>query len=375
MENVYLDNAATTAIRPEVIAEMATSMATVIGNPSSTHSFGRQAKSVLENSRKVIAKNINAFSNEIIFTSGATEAINWILNNAVNKLGVTHFITSKTEHHAVLDTLKKIQTEKAITVDYVTVNEFGIISYTHLVSLLDFNTPTLVCLMHVNNEIGSLLDLQKVSTICKQHNAYFMSDTVQSIGKFVLDVQQLQIDFLVASAHKFHGPKGVGFLYKKKNILLQSLYKGGEQEKGLRAGTENVHNISGMATALSCSYNQLSSENNHIENLKKYTIEQLFANFKGIKINGDVQHTSNHILNVALPFTPDKSSMILFYLDMKGIAISRGSACQSGSNRTSHVLQEILSPEDLEKPSIRISFSYQNTFEDIDALINALKTI
>jgi cysteine desulfurase len=180
---------------------------------------------------------------------------------------------------------------------------------------------------------------------------------------------------LVASAHKFHGPKGVGFLYKKKNILFQSLYKGGEQEKGLRAGTENVHNISGMATALSCSYNQLSSENNHIKNLKKYTIQQLFANFTGIKINGDVQHASSHILNVVLPFTPDKSSMILFYLDMKGIAISRGSACQSGSNRTSHVLQEILSPEDLEKPSIRISFSYQNTFEDVDALINALKTI
>ncbi len=375
MKNVYLDNAATTAIRPEVIEEMAASMATVVGNPSSTHSFGRQAKSVLENARKVIAKNINASSNEIIFTSGATEAINWILNNAVNKLGVTRFITSKIEHHAVLDTLKKIQTEKNITIDYVALNEFGAVSYTNLVSLLDFNTPTLVCLMHVNNEIGSLLDLQKVGTICKQHNAYFMSDTVQSIGKFVLDVQQLQIDFLVASAHKFHGPKGVGFLYKKKNILLQSLYKGGEQEKGLRAGTENVHNISGMAMALSCSYNQLTSENNHIENIKKYTIQQLFANFTGIKINGDVQHASNHILNVVLPFTPDKSSMILFYLDMKGIAISRGSACQSGSNRTSHVLQEILSPEDLEKPSIRISFSYQNTFEDVDALINALKTV
>lgn len=374
MKKVYLDNASTTAIRTEVIQEMTKVMAEDFGNPSSTHSFGRNGKSVLELSRKSIAKQLNATAQEIIFTSCGTEANNWILRSAVVDLKVKRIITSKIEHHAVLYTVQALQKEFGIQVDYVAVKPNGDIDLTHLVELLRQDDKTLVSLMHVNNETGTVLDLKRIGVICAEHRVLFHSDTVQSMGKTELDVQSFPIDFLVASAHKFHGPKGVGFAFVRKNSGLQPLFYGGEQEKGLRAGTEAVHQIAGMAKALELSYANLETERVHIAELKKYLIERLESEFPSYVINGSRDGFYN-MLNVLLPFSADKTAMILFHLDMKGIAVSRGSACQSGSIRASHVLAEMLSQEDLKKPSLRISFSHYNSKEDVDLLIGALKNI
>lgn len=374
MKKVYLDNASTTAIRPEVIREMTKVMADDYGNPSSTHSFGRNAKSILELSRKSIAKAINASAQEIIFTSCGTEANNWILRSAVSDLKVKRIITSKIEHHAVLFTIQALQKEFDIQVDYVNLKPNGEIDLTNLVELLSQEHKTLVSLMQVNNEIGTVLDLARVGQICQQYKALFHSDTVQSIGKTVLDLQVLAVDFLVASAHKFHGPKGVGFAFVRKNSGLKPLFYGGEQEKGLRAGTEAVHQLAGMAKALELAYANLETERKYISDLRSYLIERLEVEFPGFSINGNADGFYN-IVNVLLPLTAEKTAMILFHLDMKGIAVSRGSACQSGSIKPSHVLAEMLSAEDLKKPSLRISFSHYNSKEDVDLLVEALKSI
>jgi cysteine desulfurase len=374
MKKVYLDNASTTALRPEVIQEMTKVLTEDYGNPSSTHSLGRTAKNILELSRKSIAKNLNATAQEIIFTSCGTEANNWILRSAVKDLKVKRIITSKIEHHAVLYTVLVLEKEFGIQVDYVAIKPNGEIDITDLVELLSQEKKTLVSLMHVNNEIGSILDLDRIGRICQEHNVLFHSDTVQSIGKVTIDLQKLPIDFIVASAHKFHGPKGAGFAFIRKNSGLQPLFFGGEQEKGLRAGTEALHQIAGMAKALELSYSNLETERNHIIELRNYLITQLEIEFPAFEINGTVDGFYT-VLNVLLPFSADKTAMILFHLDMKGIAVSRGSACQSGSIKPSHVLAEMLSSEDLKKPSLRISFSHFNTQEDIDVLIAALKTI
>lgn len=374
MSKVYLDNASTTAIHPLVIEEMTKVMSNDYGNPSSTHGYGRNAKSILELSRKSIAKHFNVAAQEIIFTSCGTESNNWILRSAVVDLKVKRIITSKIEHHAVLETVLALQKEYNIKVDFVAVKPNGEIDLTNLVELLADDVKTLVSLMHVNNEIGTVLDLERVGVICKEHQVLFHSDTVQSIGKMTIDLQNVAADFIVASAHKFHGPKGVGFAFVRKNSGLQPLFHGGEQEKGLRAGTEALHQIAGMAKALAISYANLEKDENHISNLRTYLLEQLDQEFEGYQINGsrDGFYT---MLNVQLPFTNDKTAMILFHLDMKGIAVSRGSACQSGSIRPSHVLEQMLSLDEVKKPSLRISFSQFNTKKDIDLLIAALKTI
>ncbi|UUC45398.1 cysteine desulfurase family protein [Flavobacterium cerinum] len=374
MKKVYLDNAATTAIRPEVAQEMMKVLTEEYGNPSSTHSFGRSAKVLLETARKSIAKHLNATAQEIIFTSCGTEADNWILRSAVKDLGVIRIITSKVEHHAVLHTVEALQKEYAIQVDYVKLNADGTVDFTHLSELLDQELKTIVSLIHVNNETGTILDLERTGRICKQYGAYFHSDTVQSIGKMEMDLQALPVDFIVASAHKFHGPKGVGFAFVRKNTGLQPLLYGGEQEKGLRAGTEGIHQIVGMAKALELAYLNLESERNHVTSLKQYLTDKLKTTFPGAMINGGENGFYN-IVNVLLPFSDDKTAMILFHLDMKGIAVSRGSACQSGSVKPSHVLAEILSEADVKKPSLRISLSHYNTNEDIDLLLTALKAV
>lgn len=374
MKKVYLDNASTTALRPEVIQEMTKVLKEDYGNPSSTHSLGRTAKNILELSRKSIAKNLNATAQEIIFTSCSTEANNWILRSAVKDLKVKRIITSKIEHHAVLYTALALEKEFGIQVDYVAIKPNGEIDITDLVELLSQEKKTLVSLMHVNNETGTVLDLERIGRICQEHNVLFHSDTVQSIGKTIIDLQKIPVDFIVASAHKFHGPKGAGFAFIRKNSGLQPLFFGGEQEKGLRAGTEALHQIAGMAKALELSYSNLETDKEHIAELRNYLITQLEIEFPTFKINGTIDGFYT-VLNVLLPFSADKTAMILFHLDMKGIAVSRGSACQSGSIKPSHVLAEMLSVEDLKKPSLRISFSHFNTKEDIDVLIEALKTI
>ncbi|MEL1242644.1 cysteine desulfurase family protein [Flavobacterium sp. DGU11] len=379
MKKVYLDNASTTPIHPEVLQEMMKVMAENYGNPSSTHSTGRSAKVVLETSRKTIASLINAEAREIIFTSGGTEANNWIIRSAVKDLKVQRIISSRSEHHAVLNSVEAISAEYGVTLDFVRLLPSGAADLTHLVALLSDNVPTLVSLMHVNNETGAILDIDRAGRICRQAGALFHTDAVQSVGKEKLDMQNLPVDFLVASAHKFHGPKGVGFAFVRKNIMLRPMLYGGEQEKGQRAGTEAIHQVAGMAKALKLSYSTLEKDREYITSLKQYLVEQLAIHYPDFKVNGQTGSDSSglfyNIVNVLLPMSEEKTSMILFHLDMKGIAVSRGSACQSGSIKPSHVLREILPAEEIGKPSLRISFSHYNDREDIDMLIEALKSV
>ncbi len=375
MEKIYLDNAATTALRPEVIAEMVSVLQNEFGNPSSSHSFGRSAKSKLELARKTIAQLLNVSSQEIIFTSGATEANNWILQNAVTNLKVKRIITSKIEHHAVLHAVEFLQKEHDIQIDFAKIKADGTVDINHLMELLSQEIPTLVSLMHVNNEIGTVLDLAEIAQICKQHSVYFHSDTVQSVGKMEMDLQEIPVDFIVASAHKFHGPKGIGFAFIRKGTPINSIFHGGEQEKGIRPGTESLHNIVGMAKALQLSFEHLNADRTHIQDLKTYTIEQFQNHFPNVTFNGTTENTFYTILSVRLPMADSKSGMLLFSLDMKGIAVSRGSACQSGSARPSHVLAEFLNKDEVVKPSIRVSFSHLSTKKEIDTLIEALLAV
>lgn len=375
MKKAYLDNASTTALRPEVVQEISHLLIENYGNPSSTHSFGRSAKVLVETARKTIAGLIHAEAREIIFTSCGTEANNWVIMSAVRDLGIKRIISSRIEHHSVLHSVIEAAAQYGVQADYVNLLPDGSADLTHLVQLLSDDIPTLVSLIHVNNETGTVLDLERTGRICKQYGVLFHTDTVQSMGKTSLNLQELPVDFLVASAHKFHGPKGVGFAYVKKNTPLKPMIYGGEQEKGFRAGTEAVHQIGGMAKALELSYANLNAEKEHISSLKSYLTDQLAIHFPGYKVNGQNDNLFYNIINVMLPFSEEKTSMILFHLDMQGIAVSRGSACQSGSVKPSHVLKEILSDEDVKKPSIRISFSHYNTKEDIDLLIAALKTV
>lgn len=375
MKNIYLDNAATTPIRPEVIAQMTKVLTEDFGNPSSTHAFGRSTKNIIELSRKSIAKNLNCLAQEIIFTSCGTEANNFIIKSCLRDLKVKRIITSKIEHHAVLHTVEVLQKQYAIEVDYVNILNDGTVDYNDLADLLAQDKKTLVSLMHVNNEVGTVLNLEKVAQLCKNNNAYFHTDTVQSIGKTKIDLHELPIDFLVASAHKFHGPKGVGFAFIRKNIVLQPILLGGEQEKGLRAGTESVHNIAGMAKALEISMQHLEEEKKYVSDLKAYLINQLEIHFPDCIFIGNQNDVFYNILNVILPFDEAKTSMLLFQLDINGIAVSRGSACQSGSIKPSHVLDAFVDKEHLSKPNIRISLSHYNTKEEIDYLLETLKKI
>jgi len=373
---VYLDNAATTAIHPKVIEEITQSMNAVFGNPSSTHQFGRKAKSLVENARKSIAKHLNVSANEIIFTAGGSEADNLILRNAVVNLGIERIISSKIEHHAVLHTISNLKKEYHIEVNYVKLSDKGEIDYQNLEVLLT-NSPkrTLVSLMMVNNEIGNLLEVAKVSNLCKKYNALFHSDTVQSIGHYKIDLKQIPIDFCAASAHKYHGPKGVGFAYVKKGNSISPLFIGGEQEHGTRAGTENVHSIAGMSMALDIALKNLKEDTLYIKDLKQYFIKQLELNFNNITFNGlsnNLNKSTYITLNVRFA---KEIPMLLFNLDLKGIAASGGSACQSGSNIGSHVLNEILTKDEAHNTSVRFSFSNKNTKEELDYVIDILKDL
>lgn len=377
MKKVYFDNAATTQIREEVVDRMAGVMKEVYGNPSSTHAFGRSAKTLIEQARKTVAKILNVSASEIIFTSGGTEADNLILNSAVRDLGIKRIITSKIEHHAVLYTLNKLHDVFGVELLYVNLDDCGNADLQHLEELLkQSNEKTLVSLMHVNNEVGNLLDIERVGELCKANDALFHSDTVQSIGHYDLDLSQINVDFTAVSAHKFHGPKGVGFAYIRKNSGLQPLIFGGEQERGFRAGTESVHNIVGLEEALKLAYLHLEEEREYVTSLKRYFAELLKKEIPEVKFNGacdDFEHSTYTLLNVCLPMSQEKALMLLFQLDLHGIACSKGSACQSGSDRGSHVLNAFLPEEDLKKPSLRFSFSRYNTKEEVEYVVNVLK--
>lgn len=374
MSQIYLDNAATTSVRPEVVEEMVKVLTADFGNPSSTYAIGRHTKALIENARKSIAKQLNASSSEIIFTSCGTEGNNWIIRSCVRDLGIKRIISTKIEHHCTLYAIQQMEKEYGVEVVYLNILPNSEIDEKQLAELLKEDKPTLVSLMHVNNEVGTILDLAKIARLCQEHKALFHSDTVQSVGKIEFDLEKIPVDFIVASAHKFHGPKGVGFVYIRKKNALKPLIVGGEQEKGLRAGTEAPHQVVGMAKALELSYEHLNTDRTKITALRDYCKMQLEAHFPGVKFNGNGS-TFYNVLNILLPFSPQKTAMMLFHLDMKGIAVSRGSACQSGSQKPSHVLAAFLSDEDLLKPSLRLSFGHDNTKEEIDFLVDVLKNV
>lgn len=376
MKAIYLDNAATTIIDDEVLSVMNHAALENFGNPSSTHQFGRKAKSAIETARKNIANYLNVSASEIIFTSGGTEADNLILNNAVYNLGVQRIITSKIEHHAVLHTCEFLEKQANIVIEYVDLDAFGNVDLQHLESLLaTSHVKTLVSLLYINNEIGNLIQIDEVCELTNKYRALFHSDTVQAIGHFPIDLQKHPIDFIVASAHKFHGPKGVGFAYFKKGFGVLPMLYGGNQEKGARSSTENVQGILGMEKALSIAITDLEKDTNSIKSIKTYFISELQKNFENIAFNGhsaDLDKSTYTIVNVRFPI---KKDLLLFSLDMAGIAVSGGSACQSGSNKGSHVLAEILNDVEAKKTSVRFSFSKFTTKEEIDCTILKLKEL
>ena len=373
---VYFDNAATTPMRAEVISAMHEVMQTAYGNPSSTHGFGRAAKALLENARKSIAAHFNASAQEIIFTSGGTESDNMILRCAVKDLGVTTIISSPLEHHAILHALDQLEAE-GVTVHYVDHDADGELNYEHLETLLaQDTTKKLVTLMYVNNEIGNLLDVVRVGALCKQYKALFHSDAVQSVGHFKMDMQELPMDFFSAAAHKFHGPKGVGFSFVRKQTQIKPFILGGAQERGLRAGTESVHNVVGMQKALDIAYAQLEEERSHILQLKSRFITELKALFPDVQFNGkcsNMDASTYTVVNVGLPVPEDKAGLLDFHLDLKGVACSKGSACQSGSGKGSHVIGALQQKGSPDLPALRFSFSGFNTEAEVAYVMEMLR--
>jgi cysteine desulfurase len=374
MKKVYFDNAATTPMDPEVIEAIIPIMKENFGNPSSVHSYGRESRAIIEKSRKQVANYIGASPAEIFFTSGGTEADNMILKCAVNDLGVNHIITSPLEHHAVLHTAEFLE-KNGVKVSYVDIDDKGYVVKDSLEKLLDDNQndTILVSLMHANNEIGNLISLKDFGKLIKSKGAYFHSDTVQTMGHYTFNVSNLNVDFLTCSAHKFHGPKGIGFLYVNSDIKISPMITGGAQERNLRAGTENIIGIVGLTKAMEIAYRDLEEHQNYVQGIKSYMIEQLEQNIPGVSFNGDPKGKSLYtVLNVHFPPT-DIAEMFLYNLDIEGIAASGGSACSSGTNVGSHVLRTL--GVDQSVPNIRFSFSKFNTKDEVDYTINVLKEL
>ena len=373
---IYFDHAATSPIHPEVVELMYQILKDDFGNPSSSHSFGRKAKAYIETSRKKIAELLNVTPAEIIFTSGGTEADNQILRGSVHDLGVKTIISSPIEHHAVLHTIEELKENNGIKVEYVNLTPLGHIDMLHLEQLLQNSSNVLVSLMHANNEIGNMIDLKEVGDLCKKYNALFHSDTVQTMGNYSLDFNEqtgINIDFAVGAAHKFNGPKGVGFMYVKKKHKFKPLISGGSQERELRAGTENVYGIAGMSRALEIAYSGLTEKQNHLKEIKSYFIDKVNSELKDIRFNGDSNGQSSFtVLSLAIP--PHLATeTLLFQFDLNGIAVSGGSACSSGSNKGSHVIRAIKMNEGY--APIRFSFGKTTQKEEVDIAIDFLKSL
>jgi cysteine desulfurase len=374
MKRVYLDNAATTPMAKEVFEAMLPYMTEHFGNPSSTHAFGRTSKNAIEQARRTVAKHLNVHPHDIYFTSGGTEADNIALYSSVKDLGVKRIITSAIEHHAVGHTAEHIAQHEHIELALVKLTPNGHVDLNHLEDLLKENKPTLVSLMHANNEIGNLLPLKTVGELCRKYGAYFHSDTVQTMGHYHFDLKDFPIDFITCAAHKFHGPKGVGFLYVNKAIKINPLQHGGAQERNLRGGTENLYGIVGLAKAMELAYDDLEAHQHHVQGLKNYMRTQIEQSFNDVCFNGDTtpENSLYTVLSVCFKGIENKATF-LFGLDLKGVAASGGSACSSGSNKGSHVLTALgNAPEDT---TVRFSFSRYTTKEDIDFAIAALKEL
>lgn len=375
MDFIYFDNAASTPLREEVKAYMLELMDAAYGNPSSTHSQGRKAKVVLEASRKSIAKNLNCLPAEIIFCSGGTEGDNSAITLAISDLGLKRIITSPLEHHAVLHAAERWANRFDVEVELLSVDEKGRIDLQELEQKLQAGPPSLVSLMHGNNEIGNLLDLEKVGNLCRAYDSYFHSDTVQTIGHFPINLQSLPVDFATASAHKFHGPKGIGFLYIDRRVKVKSFITGGAQERGMRGGTESIVQIGGLAKALELAYADLDQDRAHILNLKQKFWKGLRDIFPKAYANGLSDSDTESLYTVLSVSIPElaSDSMLLFNLDLKGVAVSGGSACSSGSVQKSHVISAL--DDSHTDPVIRFSFSRNNTEAEVKQVLQILASL
>ena len=368
---VYFDNAATTALDPEVFEAMKPLMLDLYGNPSSTHAHGREVRTRIEHARRTVAQLLNTSPAEIFFTSGGTEADNTAIRGTVEAYSIDHVITSPIEHHAVLHTVERLEKEGKIKLSYVELDALGHLNMDHLEELLKTNKRSLITLMHGNNEIGTLNDIAKIGELADEYDAVFHTDTVQTMGHFKHDLQSLKCHFLVGAGHKFHGPKGVGFLRVCKTKAIPRFIEGGGQERNHRGGTENVYGIVGLAKALAIAYRDMETHKKHVQSLKSSMIEQLKAKIPGIDFNGDLDPAKSlyTVLNVSFPAHPD-NDMLLFNLDINGISVSGGSACSSGANTGSHVLKGINA--DSNRQGIRFSFCKYNTMDEVNYVVDNL---
>jgi len=373
--SIYLDNAATTPLDPEVFEAMKPFLLEDFGNPSSTHAHGRKVKAAIESARKQIASLLNCTPGEIIFTSGGTEADNAIITSAVTSYNIKHVISSALEHHAVEHTLEHLVKQNVIQLHHVSLDAKGRVDMDHLETLLKGYPSALVSLMHANNEIGNLLDIEKVADLCHRYQAYFHSDTVQTMGHYRHDLTRIRVHGVTAAAHKFHGPKGIGFMFIRKDKKIQPFLYGGPQERSMRGGTENVYGIVGLAKALEIAYREMDQHVAHIEKLKSTLIGLLRQNIPGVEFNGDSDDLGKSlytILNVSLPESPE-NSMLLFNLDLHGISVSGGSACSSGATTGSHVLNAL--HPDSNRGAVRFSFSKYNTISEIEYAASTLRKL
>ena len=376
MRRIYFDNAATTALDPEVLEAMMPYLTEKFGNPSSIYSYGRETKMAIETARKMVAKTLNCTPGELFFTSGGTESSNTAIQASVRDLGVKHIITSPIEHHATLHTVESLAKSGAVRMSIVKLTDHGHIDIADLERLLAESTEkTLVTLMHANNEVGNMLQVKTVGELCRKYNALFHSDMVQTVGHYPIDLKSIPVDFISAAGHKFHGPKGVGILYVNENINITPLISGGAQERNMRAGTENLYGIVGFAKALELATNRYETDSAYITGLKQYMCTRISETFPQSTCNGDTNGSSLYtVLNVSFPKN-DKSDMLLFSLDMAGICVSGGSACSSGASSISHVIKAIHNGQSEQMVPIRFSFSRHNTREEVDEVIEKLKEL
>jgi len=374
MERIYFDNAATTSLDPAVLEAMMPYLTEKFGNPSSIYSYGRETRMAVEQARKSVAKNLGAKPSEIFFTSGGTESSNTILNAAIHDLGCKHIISSPIEHHATLHTVEHLAKAHNIKLSWVNILHNGHIDVAHLEQLLNTHEEkTIVSIMHANNEIGNMIDLYEIGALCKKNNAYFHSDTVQTVGHFPFNLRETPVDFITGAGHKFHGPKGVGILYVNENIKINPLFYGGAQERNMRAGTENLYGIVGFAKALELANESYEKDSTYMQSLKQYMHDQLLKNISGVSFNGDPFGNSLYTLLSTNFLKTDKTDMLLFNLDIHHICASGGSACSSGAQQGSHVIQAL--KKEGEIATVRFSFSKNNTRQEIDQVVSILSTL
>ena len=374
MERIYFDNAATTSLDPAVLEAMMPYLTEKFGNPSSIYSYGRETRMAVEQARKSVAKNLGAKPSEIFFTSGGTESSNTILNAAIHDLGCKHIISSPIEHHATLHTVEHLAKAHNIKLSWVNILHNGHIDVAHLEQLLNTHEEkTIVSIMHANNEIGNMIDLYEIGVLCKKNNAYFHSDTVQTVGHFPFNLRETPVDFITGAGHKFHGPKGVGILYVNENIKINPLFYGGAQERNMRAGTENLYGIVGFAKALELANESYEKDSTYMQSLKQYMHDQLLKNIPGVSFNGDPFGNSLYTVLSANFLKTDKTDMLLFNLDIHHICASGGSACSSGAQQGSHVIQAL--KKEGEIATVRFSFSKNNTRQEIDQVVSILSTL